>query len=874
MMKQFRIWPLLVVICLQFFANSLIYASETQHSKLAAAYIFRIAEHIQWADESKVESYRIHIIDDRRDLANYLNDNLRNKKLHGKPLTVTRSSKSTVPNNAHLVFISEEKADSYPAIFQQAEGNNILLISDGLLDKRQVMINLVTSENNQIRFEINKANVLNQNLGIKPDIILLGGSEIDVAQLYREGQQELQQQQKQLAALQHDIKKIGADKHKLTQTLAAQKREVQQLQKMTGDQEKKLSFQTRQLKVSKDELQLQENRLQQQQQTILKQEHSIGAQTQKFDILQKQTRAQEEQIKNQAASLQQREAQLNKQNQEIEKRTVILDAQQQRIGQQSALIEIQQATIGQQDIAVSELGDVVSSQKQTLYLLAATAVMALMLVILSFQGYRSKRKSNIQLAQAQKEAEAANKAKSSFLANMSHELRTPLNAILGYSQLLAANNELPETSAKQLAIVNRSGEHLLAMINDVLDLAKIEAGRVELELVPFDLPQVLTEIGEMLRVRAQADNLSFILDTAPDLERYVHGDMRKLRQILINLLGNAVKFTTEGGVSLRVQTQAIASDPAKVMLLLKVEDSGSGIAQDQLESIFEPFVQATQASGNTKGTGLGLSITKSFIEQMGGEISVQSTLGKGTQFRIRLPLERVTSATDVPKLEPSQRVRALVPGQPVHRILVVDDDRENLLLLKGLLADVGFEVNEASNGAEALTLFQEWIPHLIWMDIRMPVMDGIEATRQIRQLPGGKAVKILALTASVFKEHRKDILDAGCDGVMYKPYVIQEIYAAMAQQLDINYVYDMEKQQHSAAPTTRLTQEQLATLPAELQNKLVEAACRLDIDATTKVIAQVRNIDEEVANDLRALVESYRFGRIVSLLDMEKDTDK
>ncbi len=867
-MKPHRIWLILLALFLQLFANSFIYAAETQRDKLVAAYIFRIAEHIQWANEAKIERYRIHIIDDRRDLANYLKDNLRSKQLHGKPLAVTRSGMSKAPADAHLIFISNNKADSYPSVFQQTEGSNVLLISEGLADKRQVMINLAKSSRDQIRFELNKANVLNQNLGIKPDIILLGGTEIDVAQLYREGQQALQQQQKQLAELQHDIEIIGADKRALAQTLAAQRKEVQQLQRMTGEQEKELTIQARQLRTSSDELRIQKTRLKTQEKIINKQENLIREQTERFDDLQRQIQVQEKNIKRQAESLKEREAQLTKQNQEIEKRTAILDGQQQRIAQQDALIETQQATIGRQSVAVSELGDVVSSQKQTLYLLAATVAMALMLVILTLQGYRSKKKSNIRLAQAQKEAEAANEAKSNFLANMSHELRTPLNAILGYSQILAANDELPETSAKQLAIVNRSGEHLLAMINDVLDISKIEAGRIELEAVSFDLPQVLAEVSEMLRVRAQAANLSFIVDTEPDMVRFVHGDMRKLRQILINLLGNAVKFTSAGGVSLRAKTQPMAGDPARLTLRLNIEDSGPGIAEAQLASIFEPFVQVAQNYGDAKGTGLGLSITKSFVEQMGGEINVESTLGKGTRFRIKLPLERVSSAAGVPKIERSRHVRRLAPEQPVQRILVVDDDRENLLLLKGLLHDVGFEVGVARNGEEAVARFREWTPHLIWMDIRMPVMDGFEATRQIRQSPGGEAVKILALTASVFKEHRKDILDAGCDEVMYKPFVIQEIFAAMSQQLGVNYIYGNE-QIHPVALPTELTQEQLATLTPDLQDRLGEAARRLDIDGTATVIEQVRSIDEGAADGLQALVEGYRFGRIVSLLDKE-----
>ncbi len=311
------------------------------------------------------------------------------------------------------------------------------------------------------------------------------------------------------------------------------------------------------------------------------------------------------------------------------------------------------------------------------------------------------RLANKALMDAKEAADAANQAKSVFLANISHELRTPLNAILGFSQIMGND---PTASASQLektGIINRSGEHLLTMINDVLDLSKIEAGRVELEPEAFNLPGMLKDIGDMIAVRADAVDLNFNLALAPTLASYVKADASKLRQILINLLGNAIKFTKEGGVTLRARSQPVASDSSRITLQIEVEDTGPGISAEQQPHIFEPFVQAGHAS-NTKGTGLGLAITKSFVELMGGEINVKSQLGKGSLFCLELTLA-LAKATDVVDTETRRpEVLGLAPAQPTWRILVAEDNTVNSLLLTTILTDAGFDVQAAVNGEQAI----------------------------------------------------------------------------------------------------------------------------------------------------------------------------
>ncbi|MCG6135377.1 MAG: PAS domain S-box protein [Nostoc sp. LLA-1] len=409
------------------------------------------------------------------------------------------------------------------------------------------------------------------------------------------------------------------------------------------------------------------------------------------------------------------------------------------------------------------------------------------LIIPEGRDISARKQAEAELRKAKEAAELANQAKSMFLANMSHELRTPLNAILGFTQVMKRDRSLTPKQEEHLQIISRSGDHLLGLINDVLDLAKIESGYITQDDKSFNLNLLLQSVVQMLKPKAEAKKLQFNFHSDANLPQYAIADEKKIRQVLINLLNNAIKFTENGSVSLRVQPSPQQEQQNQSLWLsFEVEDTGVGIAPTEINTIFDPFFQTQSGKSVTEGTGLGLSISNKLIQFMGGKITVKSKLGQGSKFQFDIPV-RIAETKSVLPQNQYQQIYRLAPGQESYRVLIVDDQPENRLLLVSLLTSLGLEVREATNGQEAVNMWQQWQPQLILMDIRMPVMDGYEATKQIRDTPAGKATIIIALTAYSSAGDLTLALNAGCNDVVTKPFREEVLYTKMADYLGLRY---------------------------------------------------------------------------------------
>jgi PAS domain S-box-containing protein len=471
-------------------------------------------------------------------------------------------------------------------------------------------------------------------------------------------------------------------------------------------------------------------------------------------------------------------------------------------------------------------------------------------------------------------AQAANRTKSSFLANMSHEIRTPMNAILGYAQLMRRDKTLTSEQKDYLKRINSSGEHLLDLINDILEMSKIEAGASDLTPKVCDFHSLLCDVEAMFKVRTDAKELEFELKRSDDVPRYLFVDEGKVRQVLINLLSNAIKFTKSGGIALTIKSflpdgeKPGNDDDAQNILLVEVGDTGCGIKPEDIERIFEPFRQGDEQDGLNTGTGLGLPISREYARMMSGDLTATSSVGRGSVFRFKFIAEMAQEyQMENPELQ--RQVLRLDSDENAPRVLVVDDREMNRDVLVRMLSAVGFIIHEATDGQGAIDALNNWHPDFIFMDMMMPVLDGREATRRIKSTPEGKEIPIIMVSASAMEEDRLEALASGADGFIRKPYREQEILQEIGRHLPIKYIYedDSGNRETVSQVDKSVDMEAVKRLPEKLKAELFESVRAGDFDRLEELLGQVAIQEKFLADDLHRLANAYEYVELYNLLE-------
>jgi len=476
-----------------------------------------------------------------------------------------------------------------------------------------------------------------------------------------------------------------------------------------------------------------------------------------------------------------------------------------------------------------------------------------------------KKRIEAALIKAKQESEAANKAKSIFLSNMSHEIRTPLNAIIGFSQLMKRDINLSSQQKEYNTAIIRAGEHLLELINEILELSKIEAGRIVLNPTSIDLHALCDDIYMMFREKANDKHLQLLFENSEDLPRYIMVDEGKLRQLFVNIIGNAIKFTDEGGVAIR--TQAISSEGDKNYLIVEVQDSGPGISEEERGKLFRHFEQTSTGVKKGTGTGLGLALSRELALLMGGDITVSSKVGEGSIFTFKIEFT-AGNESEIEKPD-TKRVIGIADKSKSYTILVVDDRKENLQVAVNLLELVGFRTDEAVDGKEAIEKIIVSKPDLILMDMRMPVMDGYEATRLIKTMDDYKDIPIVALTASTFEDERKRIEALKMQGYIRKPFRESDLFNAIGKTLNIKYIYENEPEEiitdniESEITSFEII---LDKLPDSFIKEMQDAISVADLDKIILLISGIERDFPTLSNKLMDMANKYEYGQIAELL--------
>ncbi len=781
-------------------------------AQVKAALIIQFIRFVSWP--SQPAKVRIGILSDDTELFNNLRQ-LVNQSRSERNFTVVNLSETFSAEDIDLLYLGpnySQRLDEFADITRRSE---TLLVSDESPFTRDIMLNLIKVED-RIRFEVNRSNIVFESLQVDKEILLLGGSELDVAQLFRETEdglkslkQQLLTQEESLAGLSDKILAMESELADTETQLSQRNTQVRDLNSSLNAVQETLDSKNRELSDRNAALEKAQNQLDRVRDAL--------------------TRSSQQLASNQAET-----ADLAR---TIDARNKVLTDLQTAIQTQQETLTNQEATLGQQSDRIQ--------QQQSYLLLAAFTLLVfigLSAQIIRISNKRNRlnqdlREANEALAVAKQSADAANRAKGDFVAKMSHEIRTPLNAILGFTEILVMDNAATEQQKKQLDTINRNGQHLLSMIEDVLDISSIESGASDLHPVVFSLPDLVEDITQIFELQLEQSNLSLSVQIDEPHPIFIELDKQKLRQILINLIGNSIKFTSTGGITLKIGTSE------NNYLEIDIADTGTGIDEVQQNRVFERFEQSDSGLQLGTGTGLGLPISKEFAVLMGGDLSVTSKLGEGSTFHLRVPFQ----LAEQPQQNAKQEIQLNAQGQ---RILVIDDIQSNLDLLVSILEPFGLNVDTADTGQAGLDLINRNTYQLVLLDLKLPDIMGDVILQRIRQEPKTSELKVVIVTANDLLGEREKLLRLGANDFISKPFTRTQILSCLDNLLE-------EATMDEKPPEANETEQHQAAQPNDNNRRLLVVDDNADIRTLITRIAEQLNFEVTTAEDGQAGLEAW-----------------
>jgi len=814
-------------------------------SELDSAFIYLIAKNTTWPQEKNIKAFHIALVDDNPELLKTFKKLTKGLRLKGKKIdvqTISLHQLYTHYTHYQLVYLSVEYTQYLENFLKKIPKETpLLVISNESDDTDSIMVNLYLDNHHKKNLQINLQNILQHRLHVSNEVILTGGKELGISKLFQSSLIALKRQENAYVKykrlnknLEQKVKQYEQEVKQLHTKLLLLHRDVSAKEESLREKISKLREKNQALQKVMDELSLQRTVLAQQEK---QNQHLVY----EYQRIQKQFHVQQEKLAIQNSNLQQREDTIKKKELIIASLDKKIDQQMQQINLKELLLQEQTKKIQMQSV-----------------LLVLIGVIGVLLAFLAWIMYRNKQKMqalNEELKEAKERAEYANQSKSMFIANMSHELRTPLNAIIGFSQLLSQDETIPEEKRNLLMTIYKSGVFLLSMINDILDLSKIEARKIILHPVVTELDTLVSDLMMWLGSRAEEKGLRLELAKAVDAPSCIVIDADKLKQVLINLIINAIKYSQDGVITLCVESD-------KKYLYIEVRDQGVGIKQEDLETIFKPFAQVGDASDMT-GAGLGLTITQKFVEAMDGEITVESELSKGSVFRVKLPYRVSHMCKANAHKMFSDSVVGIYSSKGEISLVVIDKNRDNRQLLQMALSKIGIVVTEFSSFSKAYEYLKSHQCDMIWIEKNLL----FTYHENFQSINFSTATKIIAMSASVNTQEENRYKELGVDDYILKPFTLEDIYKMVQKHLPVELVYEEEKKENKKDSYKKEELcSQLEKISPQLLDTIYEAAVLLNVDEFHKVVNEVKKQDKKLAKMLLYFADKLLFDVILEAI--------